>query len=271
MEGIETSTFSVDDRQKVEDFLASYGAGPDLVSRWLAALEEAKADPDPRRWQWARDVINECYRRPGVRSIDDVPDAAAWRHYCSSIVPNRLRLSRVPKDFLTMTFDQVKPRPEVKGLEKALTTCHDFADSITGRLEVGAGLTFCGDPGCGKSLLAALLCRAAIEADCSCLFVRTRGMLDSLKDWDNAVDFRGQVEGVDLLVLDDLGGEYMTEWSRAEIDAVVSERHAEGRAIIATSNIAAGQLAKLYSPRVIDRLRERGPALDIRGPSWRAK
>lgn len=267
METGETSIPSDDKAQKVRDYLTSRGADPDLVSRWLAALEESNSD---WRWRrWAVNKLNQCKRFNGP--LDEVPDAAAWRRYCSSLVTNRLRIAGMPQDFLTMTFDQVKSRPEVKGHQAALIACRAFADNITARLEAGAGLTLCGTPGTGKSLLAALLCRAAVEAGRSCLYVRTRAMLDTLKDWDNAADFRHQVESVDLLALDDLGAEYMTDWTRAEIDAVVSERHAEGRAIVATSNLAPGQLANLYSPRVIDRLRERGPALEIQGPSWRAK
>lgn len=70
---------------------------------------------------------------------------------------------------------------------------------------------------------------------------------------------------------DDIGAEYVSDWSRSEVDAAVSARNARRLSIIATSNLSAAELARTYSPRVIDRLRERGLALEIRGSSWRAR
>lgn len=250
-------------KEEAREHLEMMGASEDLVTRHLVAFEEAAHSPAHRRWH-----AKEFKRRfLGLAPLEDVPDFAAYKVYCET----RLRLAGVPVDFLEMSLDDIKQRSDVKGFAAALIACRDFVANISNRLEAGAGLVLCGDPGTGKSMKAALICRAAVEVGASVLFVRVRSMLDRLKDWDNATDFRADLESVDLLVLDDLGAEYGSDWTRSEIDAVVSTRHAERLSLIATSNLSPGELAKSYSPRVIDRLRERGPALELRGSSWRAK
>jgi len=250
--------------ETVKEFLERQNRG-DLVPRYQAALEESDANASRRCW--VKDQVNRIARLE--LPIEDVPDAAAWRTYTESVVTNRLRLAGVPPDFISITWADVKPRPEVKGFDGAAGMCRAFSENITEHLETGSGLVLCGTVGVGKSLLAALICRGAREGGRTVLFARTRALLDRLKDWDNAFDFHKELEAADLLVLDDLGGEYASDWARSEIDALVSARHAERRSIIATSNLSPGDLAKAYSPRVLDRLRERGPALEIRGPSYR--
>jgi DNA replication protein DnaC len=250
--------------ETVKEFLERQNRG-DLVPRYQAALEES--DAEVRRRCWVKDQVNRIARFE--LPIEDVPDAAAWRTYTKSVVTNRLRLAGVPPDFVSMTWTDVKPQPGVKGFDGAVKTCRAFSENITEHLDNGDSLVLCGTVGVGKSLLATLICRGAREGGRTVLFARTRALLDRLKDWDNAFDFREELEAADLLVLDDLGAEYASDWTRAEVDALVSARHADRRSLIVTTNLSPVDLAKLYSPRVLDRLRERGPALEIRGPSYR--
>jgi DNA replication protein DnaC len=253
--------------EHVRKILDRDGVSPDLAARHLAAFQEASDEPAFRAWH------TERFRKLETQNDfwEAVPDREAFKTWQEQTTRDRLEEAGVPADFIPMTFDDVKQRQNVQGFDGARVTCRDFSANISERLEAGAGLVICGTVGTGKTMLASLLCRAAISAIRSASFIRARSMLDRLKDWDTAQDFRERVEGVSLLVLDDLGAEYKSEWSLAEIDAMISARHERRRSTVVTSNMTPVELAKCYSPRVVDRLRERGPALEISGPSWRKK
>lgn len=250
---------------RVKERLSREDLPEQLLHQYVSAAEDAENDFDFRHWQ-TREINRRIQR---LDEFESIPDRAAFEQYRSDVLLKRLCNAGVPADLRTMTFDQVRPRPKTKHFDVALESCRDFADHLHDNLEAGQGITLCGPPGVGKSLLASLVVRTALLAGTSCLFVRTRSMLDRLKDWDNASEFREDLESVALLVIDDLGAEYGSDWSRAEIDAIVSTRHAEARSTVTTSNLNLEGLARAYSPRVLDRLRERNGAFQLSGESYR--
>lgn len=74
----------------------------------------------------------------------------------------------------------------------------------------------------------------------------------------------------DLLLLDDLGRERMTEWTLERLQLVLDERWANRRRTIITTNLDGGAFQARYGDPIVDRLRDSCWRLKIDGPSRRA-
>lgn len=57
----------------------------------------------------------------------------------------------------------------------------------------------------------------------------------------------------DLLILDDLGAEFSTNFSVSVIYNIINSRLVEGKPTIISSNLTAKELEARYSPRVVSR------------------
>ena len=58
----------------------------------------------------------------------------------------------------------------------------------------------------------------------------------------------------DLLILDDLGAEFSTNFSVSVIYNIINSRLVEGKPTIISSNLTAKELEARYSPRVVSRI-----------------
>lgn len=61
---------------------------------------------------------------------------------------------------------------------------------------------------------------------------------------------------IDLLVIDDLGTENLTDWLKEQIYLVINYRYEHGKPMVITSNQALEDLKKTYSPQISSRLTE---------------
>lgn len=247
---------------KATELLKSRGASEELILRWIDALVEAEEDPGYRSWFTKR--FNSCLLSGNLEAVTSREE---YERASVELNCDRLLAAGVPRVYVDMNYEDVTPRPNVSGFTEALEGAKSYSAGIASNLANGKGLTFAGDPGTGKTMLTALTLKAAADADI--LFIRARSLFEGLKPGDNAESLRRRLYTVALLAIDDLGGEYRTEWTMCEFDALVSERHAEERSTIFTTNYYPGELAKVYAPRVLDRLREVNRIYEIKGKSYR--
>lgn len=78
------------------------------------------------------------------------------------------------------------------------------------------------------------------------------------------------VVGYDILCLDDLGAEKMSDFKRESLYYLIDERYKNNLSIIITSNFTIQQLDEL-EPRIASRLQEMGKILYFRGQDYRLK
>ncbi|PZN09494.1 MAG: hypothetical protein DIU69_08640, partial [Bacillota bacterium] len=71
-----------------------------------------------------------------------------------------------------------------------------------------------------------------------------------------------------VLIIDDLGAEDEPR-ARTKIDTVVYYRHAARRPTVITTNLRPEALAERYGSRVVDRLQEWGPVVQVVAESMR--
>jgi DNA replication protein DnaC len=168
--------------------------------------------------------------------------------------------SGIPKRFRGVSFDR-KPICDID--PSILREVRKFVSDIDAHLERGEGLWFCGDVGTGKTSLAMLVSKAALDAGRSVAIYSVPRLLAEIKEtYDEDSDhsymrlFR-RLCAVDLLHLDDLGAERTTEWVLEQLYGIVNERWQQSRSIVVTSNLTdLGELRAQVGARTVSRLTE---------------
>jgi len=74
-----------------------------------------------------------------------------------------------------------------------------------------------------------------------------------------------------LLILDDLGVEKVSDWSKQMIYALIDRRYRNMQQMIITSNLSLRQLAAQIDDRITSRIMEMGPVIGLTGADHRRK
>ena len=165
----------------------------------------------------------------------------------------------IPRRFREVSFDRAPVAdmsPEVR------ETVRDFVRSVDGNLDAGHGLCFLGDVGTGKTTLAMLVSKAALEAGRSVAIYSLPRLLTEIRTTfsDDAVhthaELLDKLAAVDLLHLDDLGAENSTPWVLEELYSIVNTRYEEQRSMVVTTNLGRDELREQIGERTVSRLSE---------------
>jgi DNA replication protein DnaC len=175
----------------------------------------------------------------------------------------------IPKRFRGVGFD----RQPIVDMDPALTReIRQFVRDIGGNLDKGRGLWLFGDVGTGKTSLAMLVSKAALDAGRSVAIYSMPRLLSDIKETYEDSSERSYMElferlvGVDLLHIDDLGAEKRTEWVLEQVYSIINERWQEQRSIIVTTNlIDVDELREQIGPRTVSRLHEMCDLIPIMG------
>jgi DNA replication protein DnaC len=171
--------------------------------------------------------------------------------------------STIPPRYRGVSFD----RPPVSDMERDLTTkaavadVRRFIDQIDDRIDSGRGLWLFGDTGTGKTTLAMLISKAALEAGHSVaiyslpkLLARIRRTYDAEPGGDSYLAFFERLTSVDLLHIDDLGAEKRSDWVLEQLYALVNERYEAERPVLITTNLPHEELEEQIGKRTVSRL-----------------
>jgi DNA replication protein DnaC len=139
----------------------------------------------------------------------------------------------------------------------------EFVDRIGERLDAGDGLWLMGDVGTGKTTLAMLVSKAAVEAERAVaiyslprLLARIRRTYDAEAGEQSYLEFFERLTSVDLLHIDDLGAEKRSDWVLEQLYAIVNERYETQRSVVVTTNLDQAALEEQIGPRTVSRLVE---------------
>jgi DNA replication protein DnaC len=175
----------------------------------------------------------------------------------------------IPKRFRGVGFD----RQPIADMDPALTReIRLFVRDIGTNLDKGRGLWLFGDVGTGKTSLAMLVSKAALEAGRSVAIYSMPRLLSDIKETYEDRSERSYMQlferlvGVDLLHIDDLGAEKRTDWVLEQLYSIINERWQEQRSIIVTTNlIDVDDLREQIGPRTVSRLHEMCDLIPIMG------
>jgi DNA replication protein DnaC len=150
---------------------------------------------------------------------------------------------RIPKAFRGVSFD----REPVPALERThphvVRAVRRYCDGISEQLAAGRGLWFTGPVGTGKTTLAMLISKTAMEHDHTVAIYSLPRLLMLLRETyheDSRYTLSQLMDrlcSVDLLHIDDVGAEQTTSWVLEQLYTVVKTRYEERQSLILTTNL----------------------------------
>ena len=191
----------------------------------------------------------------------------------------RMSEARIPPRYQRCTLDNFITYQNEE-LLRAVDTARRFTQAFP---VVQKGLMLIGPPGIGKTHIAVSVLRDVIRrTGARGLYYDTRALLRDIRTTYNPqlqlaeMDVIRPVMEAEILVLDDLGAERLTDWVEETMSLIVNTRYNERRPTIFTSNYEdlpdEGELNSLLARvgfRLHSRLREMCEFLEYDGPDYR--
>jgi DNA replication protein DnaC len=167
---------------------------------------------------------------------------------------------RIPRRYRGVSFERPPVSDIARSAPEQIRVIRRYAGSVADQIDAGHGLWIQGDVGTGKTTLAMLISKAALEAGRSVAIYSLPRLLNLLReslDSDGGkLDFLDRLTAVDLLHLDDLGAEHRTDWVLEQLYSIVNARYEAQRAIVATTNLMPDELDERLGARTVSRLVE---------------
>ncbi len=173
----------------------------------------------------------------------------------------------IPKRYRDVGFER-SPVTDIDAHVVAAT--RRFADTIEKQLDAGRGLWFMGPVGTGKTTLAMLVSKAALNVGRSVAIYSLPRLLNEIRETHRAershIALLDRLTAVDLLHIDDVGAERTNEWVLEELYSIVNARYEDQRSMVVTTNILDREaLCEQITERTVSRLTEMCDELPLLG------
>ena len=186
----------------------------------------------------------------------------------------KLKQANIPRRFESATFQSIESRGVPKEIAEHYRLAKRYADNFGENRKKGAGLIFSGSVGRMKTTIAVAVLQSVIKQGYSGYFISMPELMDTMLTMsrgDNAEfnRFQAKIKTCSLLVLDDMGAEYSTDWVLNKVDAIITNRYTSLLPVVITTNLRRSDMQERYMQRIYDRLRSTSLLLVDGGKSLR--
>ena len=188
-----------------------------------------------------------------------------------------LKLSAIPKKYIGKTLAHYK-------VDENNRDAVEWAKSF---LEGGAAdsLYFYGRPGTGKTFLASIIAQELMKQGKTVIFSDVPALLTEIKrtfkeENDATTSLIERLCKIDVLFLDDIGTENVTEWAVEQLYMIINSRYAQELPTVYTSNYSLNELVRrlnapntkvqgLTGDRIASRIYETAKKVEFKGADRR--
>ena len=179
----------------------------------------------------------------------------------------------IPPRFIGRTFANYRAEQGTKAFN-ARDICYTYAKEFDRNLKTGASLVLSGNPGTGKSHLAAAILQEILPKHVGA-YVTLMDLIRKLRDtWRRDSEMSesqllAKLQAIPLLVIDEVGVQYGTDGERSILFDVMDRRYREVRPTILMTNLGKDDFRAAVGDRVFDRLTEVARWVPFDWPSYR--
>ncbi|MDP4133906.1 MAG: ATP-binding protein [Bacillota bacterium] len=151
--------------------------------------------------------------------------------------------------------DGISPYENMKSV---LAICKNYVSRFETEKD---SLLFCGPSGLGKTFLSSCIANELLRSGVSVVYQSSGAvfaLLERVKFNKNADEAdlyaANRIIDSDLFILDDLGTEFITDYSMAELFRILNTRQISEKKTIVSTNLSVNDLRSTYSERILSRL-----------------
>lgn len=184
-------------------------------------------------------------------------------------IEKRFALDSLGDRFKDSTFDNYEHR---LGSEQAFKMGQQYAQEF---IEWGPdSLMLWGNVGNGKSHIASAIANHLNDQGYIVIFQSVPDLLARIKSTfgksqETESDILRALQQCDLLILDDIGAEKVTDWVQEVMFRIIDKRYRKQRPILYTSNLKPSMLLEKLGGRIYDRITETSLTVENKASSYR--
>lgn len=161
-------------------------------------------------------------------------------------------------EYYSNVTDKEKGFSPKKNMQNIYKICLNFANNFD---KINENLLFTGPTGLGKTFLSSCIAKELLDKGKTVFYQTAFKIIDILEEYKFSKDkdsFNKEkvnlLFNVDLLIIDDLGTEFINSYTSSEFFNILNSRLLEKKKTIISTNLDSKQLLDLYSERVISRI-----------------
>ena len=260
-----TSTFADTETEQKQAVCPEHGEYTStrfkLMTRWMSwtSCPECAAEAEAQR-----------------KAEEEAKAKRAAEQRRANLIDSIYRDSGIPLRYAQAVFKTYKPGCEKS--KQALASCRSYVERWEHVYDEGLNLIMTGTAGTGKTHLAIAVMHELIEKHTiGVRYTTVSQLIRAIRSTYNSdsgpteQDVFDSYSRVPLLVLDEIGVKYASDFEKAAIFEIIDNRYNDRLPTVLISNLALKAIAEVMGERTIDRLSEGGSVLAFQWESYRGR
>lgn len=209
----------------------------------------------PENWLNVRYSCKKCEDKGFVNGImcdcfKELLKSLEYEKLCSNLPVNNCRFDNFKLDYYP---EGVGTSPR-RRMESVLDFCKTYAAEFS---QKSSSLLLYGHTGLGKTHLSLAIAGKVVEDGHGVIYSSAQNLFNKLekeKFGRSDGNTEENILGCDLLIIDDLGAEFTTQFTVSALYNIVNSRELEGKPTIISTNLTPEQLLSTYSERIASRI-----------------
>lgn len=175
----------------------------------------------------------------------------------AEMLSSRVSLSEYSFSSFSKDYYRDLPKEQYEQMLRIYEKCQTYADEFTPN---APSLLMCGKTGLGKTHLSLAIVGVVLKKGYSVIYDSAGSLLRRLereqfgREQMAEADTLSYVLNCDLLVLDDFGTEFATNFTRSAIYTILNGRLTAGKPMIINTNLTIEEIQRDYGDRIVSRL-----------------
>lgn len=187
-------------------------------------------------------IMCDCFK--------DLLKSLEYKKLCSKLPVGSCRFDNFKLDYYP---DGAGTSPR-RRMESVLNYCKTYATDFSRR---SPSLLLYGKTGLGKTHLSLAVAGKAVESGYGVIYTSAQNLFNKLEKEKFGRSDGNTEETIldcDLLIIDDLGAEFTTQFTVSALYNIINSRELEGKPTIISTNLTPEQLTSTYSERITSRI-----------------